>query len=52
MGLGFPFRTTATMLNFALEYNRRKSIENLTENNLKFTIAVGVNEGWFFKRKL
>ena len=52
MGLGFPFRTTATMLNFAVEYNRRKSIENLTENNLKFTIAVGVNEGWFFKRKL
>lgn len=52
MGLGFPFRTTATMLNFAVEYNRRKSIENLVENNLKFTIAVGVNESWFFKRKL
>lgn len=52
LGLGFPLRTTATILNFAVEYNRRHPMAGMIENNLRFTLGIGVNETWFFKRKL
>ena len=52
MGVGFPFRTSRSMLNMTLEYNRRQSMNSLVENNLKLTIGMAVNENWFFKRKL
>ncbi len=52
LGMGFPLRTTATILNFAVEYTRRNPLQGMKENNLKFTLGVGVNETWFFKRKL
>lgn len=51
-GVGFPLRTSETLFNIALEYNRRRSAANLVEDNLKLTINVAVAENWFFKRKL
>lgn len=51
-GFGLPLRTSATMVNTTLEYIHRASINKLNENCLKLTIAVSVNENWFFKRKL
>ena len=51
-GVGFPLRTSETLFNLALEYNRRRSAANLVEDNLKLTINVAVAENWFFKRKL
>ena len=52
VGVGFPLRTSETLFNLALEYNRRRSAANLVEDNLKLTINVAVAENWFFKRKL
>ena len=51
-GFGLPLRTSATLVNTTLEYTHRASINHLNENCLKLTIAVAVNENWFFKRKL
>lgn len=52
MGVGFPLRTSATMINTTLEYGRKTSLPGLTENNLRLIIDVAVNESWFHKRKL
>lgn len=52
LGVGLPFRTSSSLINLAVEYNRRNSMAQMVENNLKLTIAMGVNENWFFKRKL
>lgn len=52
MGVGFPLRTSATMINTTIEYGRKTSLPGLTENNLKLIIDVAVNESWFHKRKL
>jgi len=52
VGIGLPFRTTASMLNLTVEYNRRHPMSGMVENNLKLTVGVGVSENWFFKRKL
>ncbi|GEM_PF-35007 len=52
VGLAFPLRTSATLINLTLEYNRRQPYASLVENSLKLTVGVGVNENWFFKRKL
>lgn len=52
LGLGFPLRTVATVLNFTIEYDRRTALKEITENVFKFTIDVSVNENWFHKRKL
>lgn len=52
LGLGFPLRTSATIINTTVEYCRKKSLPGLTENITKLTIDVAVNESWFHKRKL
>jgi len=52
IGTGFPLRTSATMINTTIEYNRQTSLPGLTENNLRLIIDVAVNESWFHKRKL
>ena len=52
VGMGFPLRTTETLFNLSLEYNRRHSASSLVEDNLKLTVNIAVAENWFFKRKL
>ena len=52
VGVGFPFRTSASMVNLSVEYNRRQSMMDMTENQLRFVVGVAIHEMWFFKRKL
>jgi len=55
IGVGFPLRTSATVINTTIEYGRNKLIienNSLMENNLRLIIDVAVNETWFHKRKL
>jgi len=52
LGVGFPLRTVASMINTSVEYCRKTSMPGLTENITQFTINVAVNESWFHKRKL
>ncbi|MCQ2341678.1 MAG: hypothetical protein MJZ48_04420 [Paludibacteraceae bacterium] len=52
LGVGFPLRTSATMINATVEYGRKTSLPGLVENITKLTVDVAVNESWFHKRKL
>ena len=52
MGIGFPFRTSATMFNATIEFTRRNTFLDLKENVLKLTVNAAINETWFMKRKL
>lgn len=52
IGMGFPLRTTLSMVNIGLEYQRRNSMTNISENCLKMIVDITVNENWFFKRRL
>lgn len=52
LGVGFPLRNVATVINTTLEYGHRGSKTTLQENYLKFTINASISENWFFKRKL
>ena len=52
LGMGFPFRTSATILNFVVDYGHRGSKSTLEENYLRFSINASINENWFFKRRL
>ena len=52
IGMGFPLRTSGTLFNVTLEYNRRGISGGLWENGLQLTINAAVRENWFFKRKL
>lgn len=51
-GFGLPLRTSLSMVNVGLEYQRRNSMSNLSENCLLLTVDAAINENWFFKRKL
>lgn len=51
-GFGLPLRTSMSMVNVGLEYERRNSMANITENCLLLTVDVAINENWFFKRRL
>lgn len=51
-GVGFPLRTSETLFNLSLEYNRRHSAASLVEDNLKLTVNIAVAENWFMKRRL
>lgn len=51
-GFGLPLRTTMSMVNVELEYQRRNSMANIVENCLMLTIDAAINENWFFKRRL
>jgi hypothetical protein len=53
VGVGFPLRTVATVINTTLEYGRRGfGTGVLTENSLRFVVNASIAEHWFFKRKL
>ena len=52
LGVGFPLRTTGTVINTTLEYGRRGGSNVLTENYLRLVISASISEHWFFKRKL
>jgi hypothetical protein len=42
MGIGLPLRMSATVVNAAIEYNRRTSMVNIQENCLKLVVNVSV----------
>jgi len=52
-GLGFPFRRSKSMLNFAFEFGNRGTVENnlVQENFIKFTFGLSIYERWFVKNK-
>ena len=52
VGVGFPLRNVATIINTSIEYNHRGSATTLQENSLKLTINASISENWFFKRRL
>lgn len=52
LGVGFPLRNVATVINTIVEYGHRGATGMLEENYLKFTINASVSENWFFKRRL
>lgn len=52
VGVGFPLRNVATVINTIVEYGHRGTKGTLEENYFKFTINASVSENWFFKRKL
>lgn len=52
LGVGFPLRNVATVINTIIEYGHRGTKGMLEENYLKFTINASVSENWFFKRRL
>lgn len=52
VGVGFPLRNVATVINTTLEYGHRGTSSVLSENYLKLTINASITENWFFKRRL
>lgn len=52
IGMGFPLRQAATVLNTTIEYGHRGNATTLQENYLKLSLNVAISETWFFKRKL
>ncbi len=52
-GLGFPFRRSKSMLNFAFEFGNRGTVKNnlVQENFFKFTFGLSIYEKWFVKHK-
>lgn len=52
LGVGFPLRNVATVINTTLEYGHRGTRSMLEENYLRLTINASISENWFFKRKL
>ena len=53
-GIGFPLRTTKTMLNVNFEYGNigAQAHSLLKENYFKIGFNVSLNEFWFVKQKL
>jgi len=52
LGLGFPLRTSMSMVNTTFEYGHRGNRATLAENYFKLTIGVAIHEMWFVKRRL
>lgn len=52
LGVGFPLRTAATVINATVEYGNRGTGELLKENYLRLIVNASISEHWFFKRKL
>ncbi len=52
-GLGFPFRRSKSMLNFAFEFGNKGTVKNslVQENFFKFTFGLSIYEKWFVKQK-
>ena len=51
-GIGFPLRTSNTMINTSIEYGKSGEKNTFREDYFKFTLNATFNENWFFKRKL
>ena len=53
-GLGFPLRTTKTMINVNFEYGNIGTTQQtlLSENYFKIGINLTLNELWFFKQRI
>ena len=52
LGVGFPLRTAATIINATVEYGNRGAGDMLKENYLRLVVNASISEHWFFKRKL
>ena len=52
VGVGFPLRNVATIINTSIEYNHRGAATSLQEHSLRLTINASISETWFFKRRL
>ena len=54
VGIGFPLRSSGTVVNTTFEYVHRGAMDNtaLNENALRFVVNAAIAEHWFFKRKL
>jgi hypothetical protein len=52
-GLGFPFKRSKSMLNFAFEFGNKGTVEDklVQENFFKFTFGLSIYEKWFVKSK-
>ena len=52
-GLGFPFRRSKSMLNFAFEFGNKGTVKNnlVQENFFKFTFGLSIYERWFVKSR-
>ncbi len=52
-GLGFPFKRSKSMLNFAFEFGNKGTVKNdlVQENYIKFTFGLSIYERWFVKTK-
>jgi len=52
-GLGFPFKRSKSMLNFAFEFGNKGTVENnlVQENFMKFTFGLSIYERWFVKSR-
>lgn len=52
-GLGFPFKRSKSMLNFAFEFGNKGTVKNnlVQENFFKFTFGLSIYERWFLKSK-
>jgi hypothetical protein len=52
-GLGFPFKRSKSMLNFAIEYGNKGTVEHdlVQENFFKFTFGLSIYERWFVKHR-
>jgi hypothetical protein len=52
-GLGFPFARSKSMLNFAVEFGNKGTVEHdlVQENFIKFTFGLSIYERWFVKNK-
>lgn len=52
LGVGFPLRTAATVINATVEYGKRGTGDLLKEKYLRLIVNASISEHWFFKRKL
>lgn len=54
MGIGFPLRTSRTIINFNMEYGRigSEKYTKLAEQYFKFGFSFSLNEMWFVKNKI
>jgi hypothetical protein len=53
-GVGFPFRSSKSIVNLNIEYGKIGSTANemLQEQYFRFGINLTLNENWFFKSKV
>lgn len=54
LGIGFPLRTSRTIIHFNMEYGNvgSQQFAKLQENYFKFGFSLSLNEMWFVKQKI